>query len=252
MDPDAVSVELASYQGLLWAVPVSIGPEQSIFLLDTGAGITTVDVALADRLGIVSTARFSGRRMTGEIVEIGLAEGLGVSIGGVAIAHDTIGVFPLVSLLPDDWPPPGGAIGLPTFAGRPVTIDLARRRLEFPDPPGLSARAKASAPLSIRPAPDGPALDLFVEVRAADRSLWFELDTGNAGPAVVAQTVAGALGLDPEVQDVQEVRLELVGPGPVVTQAVVKPIIHDGVLGLGYLADRALTLDLPTSRAWLS
>ncbi len=251
MRPEGDSVELVSYQSLLWAIPVSIGAEQSIFLLDTGAGITTVDAVLADQLGIVSTSNMSGRRMSGEVVEIGLAEGLGISIGRVAISHDTIGVYPLASLLPDDWPPLGGAIGLPTFAGRPVTIDLATRRLELPDSTGLSARAEASAPLSLRLAPDGPALDLFVEVSAADRSVWFELDTGNAGPAVVAPGVAESLGLDPEEPGVQELRLKLVGTRPVVTQAVVKPIIHDGVLGLGFLTGRALTLDLPTCRAWI-
>lgn len=251
MQPADTSVGLVAYQDLLWAVPISAVGTRQMFLLDTGAGLTIVDSAYASRLGIVSSSSFSGRRMSGEVVEIGLAGEFFISIGPVEIAHDTVGVFPIASLLPEEWPQLGGALGLPTFADRPVTIDLGNQRLEFQDPTGLSARAHASAPLSIRPVQDGPVLDLFVEVSAAGHSLWFGIDTGNPGPVVVAPAVAQWLSLDPEEPDVQEVQLELVGSRPAPTQAVVRPIIYDGVLGLGFLSGRALTLDLSTGRAWL-
>ena len=237
-------IELVRYQDVLWAVSVRVGGEEALFLLDTAAGLTTLDRAFAERLGVATQGRYSGKRMSGEVVTLDLAQDVEVALGGRPIRHETVGVFDLMALLPSGWPPVGGALGLPTFEHLVVTLDFATRSLALDAQPGSGSRE-----LHVRSARDGPALDLFIEVCASPtRSLWFELDTANTGPAILSPAAVEALGLEgvPE-----EVTLDVCGLGEVRTPVAVAPIRYDGNLGASFFASRALTLDLAAERAWV-
>jgi hypothetical protein len=153
-------------------------------------------------------------------------------------------VYDFAALLPPDWPPVGGAIGLPTFEGVPVTIDLSRSRLVLDAEPGSGARE-----LRVRPKRLGPSLDLFVEVRAPVRPLWLEIDTANTGLVILSPEAVGALGWDAVPR---EATLDVTGLGPVRTPVVQKQIRYDGNLGAPFFAARPLTLDLVAGRAWLA
>jgi len=235
-------IPLVRYQEVLWAVPVEVGGVEALFLLDTGAGLTTLDRALADRLGLRAEGRFAGTRMSGEVVEIGLAHDVGIGLGGRRIGHETVGLFDLQGLLPEGWPSIGGAIGLPTFESLPCRIDFASRRLDLePDGPKVGE-------IVVREAREGPSRDLFVEVRAPDRSLWLELDTANTGPVILSPAAAEAFGW---ADAPAEADLDVVGIGPTRTPIVVKEVVHDGNLGAPFFENRPLTLDLPAGRAFV-
>jgi len=236
-------IPLVRYQDVLWALTVRVGGGDALFLLDTAAGLTTLDRAVTDRLGIRTRGTFCGRRMTGEKVAVDLAHDLDLVLGDRTIRHETVGVLDLSGLLPPDWPPVGGAIGLPTFRALPFRIDLPRRRLVLDAEPGPGAHE-----LCARAARDGPAVDLFVEVRAPARSLWMEVDTANTGPVILSPDAVQALGCDAASDDAV---LDVCGLGPVRTPVVVKPIRHDGNLGAPFFASRPLTIDLAAERAWV-
>lgn len=237
------SVDLVRYQDLLWALPVGVGGEETLFLLDTAAGLTTLDRALAERLGVTVSGRHTAVRMTGEELTLDLASDVPLRLGDATVPEETVGVFDVSSMLPPGWPPVGGAVGLPTFARRPVAIDLAKARLAFDAEPGPEARE-----IRVRPRRDGPSLDRFVEVRAAARPLWLELDTGSTGPVILSPDAVAALGFEtlPE-----EAALDVTGLGPVRTAVAEEPIRYDGVLGAPFFGTRRLTLDLPAGRAWI-
>lgn len=237
-------IEIVRYQDVLWAVNACVGGEEALFLLDTAAGLTTLDRALADRLGVPTEGCFSGRRMSGEGVTLDVAHDVEIALGGRSIRHETVGVFDLAALLPAGWPPVGGAIGLPTFERFVTTLDFARRRLVLDADPGPEARE-----LHARLERDGPSLDLFVEVRARARSLWLAVDTGNTGPVILSPEAVEGLGYEDAPE---EATLDVCGLGTVRTPVVVKAIRYDGNLGAPFFASRALTLDLAAERAWVS
>ena len=237
-------VELVRYQDVLGAVVGQVGGQETVFLLDTAAGVTTLDRALAERLGLQPTGRFEGRRMTGETVALDLAPGVPIRLGDHDFEHETIGIHDLAGLLPPDWPALGGAIGLPTLEGATVTIDLAAECLRIDEEPSPDA-----CEIHVRAARDGPSVDLFVKVDAPTRPLWMELDTGNTGPVIVSPEAVRALGWD-AVPD--EATLHVTGLGRVRTTVVEKPIRYDGNLGAPFFATRTLTLDVGAGRAWLA
>jgi len=239
-EPD--TIPLVRYQDVLWALPVRVGDEEALFLLDTAAGVTVLDRELAARADIRARGRWSGRRMTGEVVELGLAEDVLLELGGRPIRHETVGVLDLGALLPAGWPRVGGAVGLPTFDGRPFALDLMRHRLRLDASPGDGRE------VSVRTRRDGPSVDLFLEVRAPSRSLWLEVDTGNTGPVLLSPEAAEALGLD---STPRETVLDVAGLGPVPTPVVVKDIRYDGNVGAPFLALGALTVDVAAGRAWI-
>src|SRR5262245_7728572 len=67
--PPAVA-ELARYQGVLWSLSVEVGGSARRFLIDLGAGVTSLDDRLAEELGLRELRRVTGTRMTGEKLEI--------------------------------------------------------------------------------------------------------------------------------------------------------------------------------------
>ena len=75
-------IELFRYQDLLWAVDLNVGGRDATFLIDTGAGVTIVDRALAEDLGLEEYGRATGHRMTGERVDIALTQNIGMVLAG--------------------------------------------------------------------------------------------------------------------------------------------------------------------------
>jgi hypothetical protein len=106
-------------------------------------------------------------------------------------------------------------------------------------------------PLSVRLSRQagGAAIDLFVEVEAKTGTIWLELDSGNNGPVLLSKHAVSQLGLD-TAQNNLSVTLNIIGLGPVKTEAVVRDTIYDGLLNAKFLEETVLTLDLSAAKAW--
>ena len=209
------SVPLIRYQDVLWAIEARAAGRDGLFLLDTGAGHTCLDAALAAEAGCEIFGRLTGHRM------------------------------------PPDWPSVSGALGLDLFAEQPITIDLAEGQLHLETEESLLARVADLAPLrtGLARSGGGLALEIFVAARADAGFLWLQLDSGNTGPAILAPHAAALLGVPDEPDG--PVTIDLPDRGPTPISVVVKEIIHDGNLGQDFFAGRTLALDLARGRAWI-
>ena len=253
-----LSVPLRPYPYGLWGIDVDLGDETVGCLFDTGAGITTIDAACAERAGLRPDGRLTGHRMIGERVDVGECIDVVLGIGGLHMRHEVVGVLDLMAFLPEGFPPLGGVVALSTFAEQPVTFDFRNRTLTLESDRSLSDRTPAMIPLEVRIGRplQGLAAEVFVAVRRGDTKVWLELDSANTGPVVLDPHAAGRLGLDvPEDRSgrvtVSGVALEVGAQEAWETDVVVRELIVDGNLGATFIENRAFTLDLRTSKLWI-
>jgi hypothetical protein len=172
------SVPLPSLSGHGVHVPARVGQAVvSRFVFDTGIGLDLVARALLDRVGGQRTgATHTGRRMSGQALEIPRARGPSISVGPFRRDDVLVGVFNLA--LPPETAGIEGFLA-PTFFGEtPFTIRRAAGTLAWgadadPDPiPG------PAAPLDVRW--DGPAVSLFVDLDLPDGArATVEVDAGS-------------------------------------------------------------------------
>jgi hypothetical protein len=106
-------------------------------------------------------------------------------------------------------------------------------------------------PISLSREVQGVALAVNVEVPTPQGIARFELDSGNGGTVLVSKPYARLFGLDPEAEGPQQATIE-VAPGIVVHALAFTPGMNiDGNLGMPFLKDWIVTLDLEAGRMWL-
>ena len=248
-----MSQVLHRYHDLLWAVDVCLGdgPSQR-FLLDTGAGLTLLDIKTATRQGRSPWGRLTGHKMSGQRVDFQQLDPVPLSLGGQALELNGLAVTDLGTLLPSNWPPVAGVLALDAFHAQAVTFDFARASLTLETPESLAARISTAHTLQVRLGRQvqGAGLDLFVRVNGEkQRPIWLEIDSGNTGPVLLAPHSLALLGLSGDRGDTELVFTEGFSEPAEWKQA---DIIIDGNLGQAFLNNHALSLDLKTSRAWLA
>jgi hypothetical protein len=98
----------------------------------------------------------------------------------------------------------------------------------------------------------GRALAVSLGVPTPKGPLWLELDTGNGGTLLVAKPYAELFGLDAAKDGPQEGRIAI-APGLVAQGPTFTPdMILDGNLGMPFLRDKVITMDLATGRLWIA
>ena len=233
-----VAVAIEHYQDLLPAVSVEVGGAARTFLFDTGAGISCLTPRVAEELGLAAFGRLAGLRMRGDKIELQQVEAPELRVGGIAVAPPSMGVLDLETMLPAGWPPIDGVLALDAFVAQPLSIDLAGRALVLESAASLVARHAAGTPVPIRVSRpvQGLAREVFVAAELGGRTLWLELDSGNAGPVLLGAHVG-------QHANDGELTFEL-GGSPWTTEGRVEPLILDGNLGRTFFDGRTLTLDL--------
>ena len=84
-------------------------------------------------------------------------------------------------------------------------------------------------------------------------TLWMELDSGNGGTVRVSKPVAALVGLDSARSGPQAADFAVLPDVRVQTASAFTPdLIMDGNLGMPFLGQWMLTIDLRTSRAWIA
>lgn len=248
-------LNLYPYAGKLrYLEPTS--PAGTRLLFDTGGGLTLLSPTSAASVRCVPYTRLTALRMSGERFDVD-------GCGPVRLAFDTllvepdVGVFDLMTLLPDGLPPLDGLASLQTFTGHVVTIDLANNRMEVADSPDPRALVDMSAlPIRLSRPAAGAGLDVVVRIQGTHGPLWFELDSANLGPVIVADRALDQFNLSPQQVEALkrgetvDIGLPIDGLGRVVAAATAGDIIYDGVLNAAFLERAVIVLDLVRSLAW--
>jgi hypothetical protein len=245
---------LVPYVGRLVTVDVVVQGDTLPFLLDTGGGETLITPWLAEELGCTPAGRAVGFRMTGDRVEFALCPDVTLSFAGYEVTHPDIAVLDLASLLPPDWPDLAGLISLQSFADRPITLELAKRRLILESAESLAERVSGMTPVDLRTATgtDGRSLTVLFRMESPAPG-WYLFDSANLDVVRVG-TDLGATAVSPpqEGEGATEGPVQFAGLPPVNTRWALADIIYDGVLSEEFIREWTVTLDLSHGRAWVT
>lgn len=234
------------------ALRAEVGGKERLFQFDTGGGNSFISPEIAKALACEKGARVVGFRMTGEKLEAPRCDDVAVKIGGQPFTIPVAGVYQ-VGEFNAKGVTVDGLIALDLFEGRTITLDFAKLQLII-ETPGSAAERMATAielPARLVRELGGYALTVDVQVPSEVGHLGFELDSGNGGTILISKPYAKLFGFDPE-KGPQPGKFE-VGHG-IVAEGLVFPagITLDGNLGMPFLKNYIVTLDLDRGRVWLA
>ena len=254
------TIELGDFMGRLRTIEVVVGDQRGTFLVDTGGGVTFVTPQFAERIGCKPWGQITGFRLSGERLDMARCDGVTIGLpGGKAFAPATIGMFDLEPLMPQGAPVVEGSLALDALDGQVFTLDLRAGTLEFETPESLAGIAASSAvqvPIRVaRHGASGHGLGVYARSKTAKGDLWMEIDSGGDAPVLLPAKVAAAAGADPAIAKVQPYTLVLSGVDRDVkleARALVRDMIHDGLVGVPLLVNWRLTFDLAGDRLWIA
>jgi predicted aspartyl protease len=244
-------------------VPATLAGRRYRFLVDTGIGITVISSTVADQVGTVVTGdTFTGRRMSGQEVQVDLVRLPRIALGDYVIEDHLAGVADLGD--PDEF---AGILGPSFFEEHTVTTD--------PDAMTLTVQARADF------VADGPEVELEVRRQGASvdpftrlvlpsgREILVEVDTGSdslildtrfardcgvelSGPGVTTKTGVDETGYEWTRRWVTVAGSVYLAGAPETAQVSPRvqfqDIIHDGLVGSSYLERYRTTLDATGGR----
>jgi len=249
-----VEVQLQDYQGVLVTVPIHVGDETLPFIFDTAGGVTVVTPQVAERLGLATYGRVTAFRMSGERLDLPRCTDASLGFGTLDLEASPA-LLDVMKLLPEGWPELGGIVSLDTLRHHAVTLDLQRSMVIVESESSLEQRLRTMHPLRSRFARQagGASLDVFVEVSAGQGNLWMELDSGNAGPVLLAPHSLVQLGITAGHADGEwsgEIPLTFPGVGTIRAECVEGDLIYDGALNFETMKKTTWTFDLPSATVW--
>ena len=244
-----VEIALEPYVGRLVTMQASLDERPLTLLFDTGGGATLLSPDVVAQAGCVPEGRSVGFRMSGERVEWPLCDALDLELEEMRVTGLAVGVWDVMTVLPKDLPHLDGVASLETFRDRPVTIDLAHRRLTIETDVSLHERIAEATPVPARVATglDGSALQILLEATVVESGAtgWFMADSGNLAEVQLAPHMGSGAATPTEVT------IALGEDVSVRAKAQDGDILYDGVLSEEVLRKIVLTLDLRDGRAWV-
>jgi hypothetical protein len=250
-----LTLPVASPSGKQFTIQAVVAGTKRTFLFDTGEGLTMISPGLAKDAKCEPWGNVVAFRMLGERLDTPRCDDISFELGARTFVAPTAIVYDLAKV---DSSMAGidGAIGLDLFAGQIITIRFATRQVVVESPASAAQRIRqgTEVPIRLSRPSEGAALDVNIGVDTPRGRAWMELDSGNAGPTIfVSPGIAPLLGLRTDTREAQPVTLQM-APGVVFTgRARVFPdMIMDGNIGMQFLGDRDLTLDLRQGRAWVA
>lgn len=235
------------------AVRVSANGRTGLMSFDTAAGHTVVSPEFAAAGGCTPWGRLGGYNMVGTRLDMARCDGFRFEAGGQALVAPVAGVMQVAPLVAKDAEPIEGLLALDVFDGRTVTLDFAGGALYVESPESAARRIEGARELPVRVSREaqGLALAVNLEVPTVQGTVRFELDSGNGGTLLVSKAYATLFGLDPDADGPQRARIPL-ADGLVAEGVAFTPEMNiDGNLGMPFLKDWIVTLDLAAGRMWL-
>lgn len=234
------------------ALRVEVAGNERLFQFDTGGATSFISPEIAKELNCEKGARIVGFRMTGDKLEAPRCDDVAVKVGGHPFNIPVVGVYQVGDLNAKSVAV-DGLIALDMFAGRTITIDFAGLKLIVETPESAAKRVAGATEIPARLVREigGYGLAIDAQVPSRQGHLGFQLDSGNGGTILIAKPYAKSFGFDPD-KGPQAGKFE-VGKG-IVAQGLVFPadITLDGNLGMPFLKNYVVTLDLDRGRIWLS
>ena len=236
------------------------------FILDTGAGLHVLSMALLEKLPARPIGKFTGFRHTGERVDLDLYRIPSLRIGNFVEKEPIVAGWDVLDKYKID-----GVLSLKFFQNQPATIDFRNKQLIFEREEDLRRLARTGKVASLQVDDDRDvSLDIFVEM-ALGRGVTgqFTVDTGSDNMASVDARFMSALGLDKTAANVERTegknflgetevrykatldRFALADAPEIGMKAVVtfkEHMIYDGLLGVPFWLDKSLTIDIPRRR----
>jgi len=232
-------------------VRVEVGGKERLFQFDTGGGNTFMSPEIAKELGCEKGARVVGFRMTGDKLEAPRCDDVPLKIGGHRFIVPTAGVYQ-VGEFNAKGVTVDGLLALDIFDGRTITMDFAGLKLIVETPQSAARRTVGATELPARLIREmgGYAITVDIQVPSKVGHLGFEIDSGNGGTLLIAKPYAAVFGFDPDKGP--RMGSFPIGKG-IVASGFVMPagITLDGNLGMPFLKNYIVTLDLAKGRVWL-
>ncbi|NNE06917.1 MAG: hypothetical protein HKN20_00005, partial [Gemmatimonadetes bacterium] len=177
------------WRGGLIYVPVSInGSKETLsFILDTGAMMSALDPAVAERLGLEAVGRAQAMGAGAETHEISIFQAATIAIGGASFENVTFAGAPLAPLSIHTGAALDGVLGYNVLSDFAVEIDYANERVKLHDPAEWTYEGDGDeVPLQFKH--NLPFVYAGIEEHSDDMHLkhegLFVLDTG-ASPALI-------------------------------------------------------------------
>lgn len=233
------------------AVRAEVGGKVRLFQFDTGGGNTFIAPEIERELACEKGARIVGFRMTGDKLEAPRCDDVAITIGGHRFVSRTVGVYQ-VGEFNAKGVTVDGLLALDVFEGKTITIDSAGLKLIVETPESAARRTKGATELPVRMIREtgGYAITMDIQVPSKVGHLGFEIDTGNGGTLLIAKPYAAAFGFHPDKGPVMG--SFPVGKGIEASGLVIPAgITLDGNLGMPFLKNYIVTLDLAKGRLWL-
>lgn len=140
-----IQLKLSPYANSdLRTVQVSAGGHESPFIFDTGAGDTVLTPGEARYAGCTPFGQVTGFRATGGEVKSSRCGPVLLQIGQYRVDREVL-EFDLLKLL-GKAPPVGGIVGLASFTGQAITIDLAHDRVTIETARSLATPSALASP----------------------------------------------------------------------------------------------------------
>lgn len=224
----------------------------SPFIFDTGGGFTVLTPDQIKLTGCVPFGQVTGFRADGARITTPRCGPVFLDFGGYRIRRE-VTVFDLNKLLGDGAPQVGGLVGLSSFDGRAVTVDLLHDRVIVETPRSLPWRIRDMRPINVRFVRGaGGDVTPFIEIRAKTGTLWLEVDSGNNGPVFLSPVAQRQLDISLPQRGSQPFDLDVIGLGRVPVRVASRDMIYDGQLDPKFLEQVILTLDMRHGAAWAS
>jgi len=230
---------------------VEVGGKERLFQFDTGGGNTFISPEIAKELACEKGARVVGFRMTGDKLEAPRCDDVPLTIGGHRFTIPTAGVYQ-VGEFNAKGVTVDGLVALDIFEGRTITMDFAGLKLIVETPQSAARRIAGATELPARLIREmgGYAITIDVQVPSKMGHLGFEIDSGNGGTILVAKPYAAAFGFDPD----KGPRMGSIPIGKgIEASGFIMPagITLDGNLGMPFLKNYVVTVDLDKGQLWL-
>jgi hypothetical protein len=234
------------------ALRVEVGGKERLFQFDTGGGITFLSPEIGKELNCEKGARLVGFRMTGDKLEAPRCDDVALKIGGRNFTVPTAGVYQ-VGEFNAKGVTVDGLLALDVFEGKTITIDSAGLRVIIETPESAAERVRNATELPGRLVREMGGYGVAVDIQVPSKvgHLGFQIDTGNGGTLLIAKPYAASFGFDPDKGP--RMGSFPIGKG-IEASGFVMPagITLDGNLGMPFLKNYLVTLDLARGRVWLA